>query len=86
MYGKLEDFINEVYSGSDTPADVSSSTEDENGNISERSNTENRSVDSSRVGSNSELGREDTGFVSRDLDQTPTVVPDQTPHVAQLHT
>eukprot|EP00105_Crassostrea_gigas_P021934 XP_011441263.1 PREDICTED: uncharacterized protein LOC105337994 isoform X3 [Crassostrea gigas] len=86
MYGKLEDFINEVYSGTDTPAEISSSKEDENGNISEQSNTENRSVDSSRVGSNSELGREDTGFVSRDLDQTPTVVPDQTPHVAQLHT
>lgn len=86
LYGKLEDFINEVYIGSDTPADISSSTEDENGNISERSNTGNRSVDSSRVGSNSELGREDTGFVSRDLDLTPTVVPDQTPQVAQLHT
>lgn len=85
LYGKLEDFINEVYIGSDTPADISSSTEDENGNISERSNTGNRSVDSSR-GSNSELGREDTGFVSRDLDLTPTVVPDQTPQVAQLHT
>lgn len=86
LYGKLEDFIREVYSGSETPADSSSSTEDENGNISKRSNTENRSVDSNRVESTSELSREDTGFVSRDLDQTPNVVPDQTPQVAQLHT
>lgn len=68
MYGKLEDFINEVYSGIDILVDILLFKEDENGNIFEWSNIENRFVDLSCVGLNLELGWEDIGFVLCDLD------------------
>lgn len=68
MYGKLEDFINEVYSGSDILVDVLLFMEDENRIIFEWSNIENRFMDLSCVVLNLELGWEDIGFVLCDLD------------------
>ncbi|XP_061178317.1 uncharacterized protein LOC133186950 [Saccostrea echinata] len=92
LYSKFEKFISEVYSengeisednaGDTTPAD-------ENGNISNQSDKETGSVTQSKTESDNNraslLSREDTGFVSRDSEQTPKPAQGQTPLVAPLH-